>query len=239
MNVPLLDTLEMVERSIFHALREKLVEYGYLPDITQFTNDATGNAAYQAEIQSIKADPNKKFCIELFGVGSSQSKFLLKVPRMVIVSFGMQPGNIGVRTEGVEEFTTSDNLTRVRTTVIQSPAMDYNFEVHVICNTAKQSRVCQAILKVALPALGYIKQYEQPTRYLNIYNTGSRTIPLLTEGLIESVFSYTMKDLYEVDRSVVETNLAPINQIDVDINASENPPNDNTPPDVTVTSTIL
>ena len=235
MNIPLLDTLEVVERSIFHSVRERLVEYGYLPDITQYVNDAPGNAAYQADLAQIRGD--KGFAIEVFGTGSNQDKHLLKVPRIVIVPFGMQPGNIGVRTEGVEEFV-RDGITRVRTTTLQSPAMDYNFEVHVITNKQKQSRVCQAIVKVALPALGYIKQFEHPDRYLNIFNTSGRTIPITQEGLTENIFSYTMKDLYEVDRFVVETNLARINEIKVDINVSENPPTDLENPDITITSPI-
>lgn len=220
--------LRIVERSIFHVLRKKLVAYGYLPDVTLYPNTQAGYTQFNQALVNIKN--MKGYAIELFGVGSSQSKYMLKVPRIVIVSFGLLPGDIGVRTEYDEAYTVN-GVTRIRRKMLLTTSRDYNFEIHIIAKSAEQSRVTQSIVALSIPNLGYIPQYGSTTRYLSVQNTGNRTIPILQEGLEEHVLSFTMKDLYEVEETVVDTNLAPINTIDVDMHFGDEdttmPPDDN------------
>lgn len=215
MNVPLSNILSIAERTLFHCIRRKVVYYGYLPDITLYPDTEQGYLSYNTDIGAVRTD--KGFAIEVFGFGSSQSKYLLKVPRIVLVSFGINQGDIGITSNTYVPYTDSQGRTRYTERAVQSITSDLDFEVHMISRSAEESRILQSIVAIALPNLGYIPRYGDSSKYFNIIANSNRTIPILQEGLIEHIVSYTLKDLMEVEPGTIQTNISEIEEIDTDI----------------------
>lgn len=152
------DTQEKVERSVFEVLRLALVEYGYLPDVTTFPNNAAGESAYNAAKKSIKT--SKGFCIELFGVGSQKDKYLKKVPRIVISRRRFSPSSeIGAPSNYYFESggTLSDGTQKnyIKKRGINNILEGY-YDIIISNSQAKADRVMNAIAHQVLPGIGYI-----------------------------------------------------------------------------------
>jgi len=193
---------ELLERSIFHAIREKTVAEGYLPNINTFdvsNIDNTVAAAAKVSYENAKTNifNTKGFVVDVFGVGNNQAKGLKKVPRIVVDTQTFQPGTLGGDTSPVYEnvngiFVKSSN---------PSLASDFFYNVYAVANNVKQLRVLTAIISSALPRRGYIKTYlderlQFSGNILTVF-TGSMDSDDLTEGVMEKVFSYASTDVFE------------------------------------------
>lgn len=194
-----------LERSIYHAIRLVLVEYGYLPDILQFdisnsnsTIALAAQEAYQDAIAIIKND--KGYAIEVFNYNTSQGHGTLKVPRIVIETQAFLPGQLGADTSPQyvkQEDKSFKKLTGASTT------SDFYYNIRLIANSVKQIRTLHGIMIQAIPRRGYIKWYSDEELRPN-HNLLTRYIShneenYLQEGIIEKVFRYEIPDAYEKD----------------------------------------
>lgn len=159
-------TQEAVERSLFEALRLVLVEYGYLPDVTSFPYNATGQADYDAAKKAISEDSNYGFCIELFGVGSQESKFLKRVPRIVIVKRRLAPSvEIGANSSPYYVLNDEGKYDKLKG---PNTVVDAYYDLIFSNESAKQDRVMNAIMFQALPGLGYIEKWDDSNTHFFI-----------------------------------------------------------------------
>lgn len=204
--------IEDVERSLFESIRLILVEHGYLPDITQFTDDDAGVLAWNTAIQTVIA--NKGFCIELFGSSSSQKKYEKKIPRMVILPKRFIPGDLGSGPEALYEPTLDNKFTKLRQADRTS---EYQYEIALISNSAKQDRIMHSVLKVAIPSRGYVnfyKPYDPQEFFVEQYSY--RESPDTTSGINEKFYMYRAPDIFERGEQSTGEIITPINTINID-----------------------
>jgi hypothetical protein len=189
---------ERVERSIFEAIRLTLVENGYLKNIKDYTQDGSGSITFDLANKNIIA--TKGFFILVFGQSSAQSRGEKTVPRIVVQTQGSLPGDIGSPI-------TSKEVTGETYAVYKHPYSTSNFKIDIIIthNKASHFRVCAAIVAEALGTRNYIPFYDDPTSrfFIEVQNSGY-SIRDIVEGLTDSVLSYQVKDLYEVETKTVK-----------------------------------
>ena len=211
MSTILSDTIEVVEKSIFESIRLVLVEHGYLPDITAFSDNTSGKALYQQAIDAIVV--SKGFAIELFGNSSSQKKYEKKIPRIVIFPKRIIPGDIGGGPEPVFTFNGS-TYTKAK----QAPRTStYEFEIGLTSNSAQQDRLLHSILAVSVPNRGYIKFYNDPLYDFYVEQYSFRESPSTQEGINDKFYMFKALDLYIDEGQIISTTIVPINTISVEI----------------------
>lgn len=212
-----------VERSIFEAIRKKLVYYEYLPDITnaRYTGGtaAQNEANWDTDLAAI--DAAQQFAIEVFDHGSSLSKGLKRTPRLAIIPRRIMPGDIGTNIKGGFSPNPLDpDSTQKLKPTLQSANL--HIDINVVPATAAQDRVMNAILGEALGQLSFIPMYDDPTgkevfliRQFNFYD-----LPDNRNGISEKSYSYEIPDLYLYEGQVT-TNVPLISEITVHTTASD------------------
>lgn len=206
---------QLVERSLFEALRKQCVEFGYLPDVSLFQNSPSEYQRFQTALTDIQTQ--KGFAIEVFGVGSSQAKQLKKVPRIVILPHNVLPGSLG---GAPDIFYSIDqgNSERYEARVTPPQTMDYSYAIHLIWNTAEQLRVLTSILGLSVPKRGYVPIYNNVNERFFVHNIGHNQYSETMEGIHDNAYIFEITDLFDTDDRVIRTNIAKINQVDVEIN---------------------
>jgi hypothetical protein len=194
---PISNIQERIENSIFHWVRKKIVEEGYLPDILTFPNTDAGTAAYKAAISAIVAS-NKKFAIEIFNVASSQANEVKRVPRMVLRHRLNLPGSIG-GPDGPTYYVANsgnDGYFRVR---FPGRSSDLYYDIHLVSNSGKQNWVLHAIVEACFRGARYIPFYDNPLEHFYIVHISHRDYPNTIEGIIENVYSFKVSDIYLIE----------------------------------------
>lgn len=307
-NTPLVGSRELVERSIFHSIRQELVDKGYLPDILElitnaitgvvtgvggdfifaggdltgsylvgrtftvtdstdndqtytvagalfaggfntitvveditdgtvdgntniftYFNDSTGAALFQTALDVIQA--LKGYAIEIFGVGSPASRHLKRIPRVVIVANRTLPGDIGGNPDrfydgvGADPFNPDSFDAKVR----PPQTVDFQYDIHMISNQARQSRIMHEIVALGLPKRGYIDTFGDITQKLFVDQYSYRDIPNPVKGIDEQVYLYELKDIFEtLDRTVAQL-IKPLDKITIEPWLGDSVPPSDTP----------
>lgn len=207
---------EVIERSLFEAIRLELVDKGYLPNITNTTlypNTQVGWDKWETDIATIAAGA-KGFAIELFSGGSSESRGMKKVPRIVMDSGNFLPGALG----GDPQKYFLDNDENYKALVTPPQTVDFYLNFHLISNTLAQARILNAILALAIPRRGYVPWYNITTnsffiRYLNYFDQSD-----IQQGIIEHVYAYEIADAWDREDIELANVIAKIQQIEVNYN---------------------
>lgn len=206
---------EKVERSIYEAIRKVLVEEGYFPDLTSYSQNPAGTAALKADILNIVS--SKGYAIELFGAGSSRNKYLKRIPRIVINSRRFTPGQVGSPPNGSYQLQIN-NLSY--TQVILPPnTSNFQIDIHLVSNKQKQDRVMHAIIGKALSSRKYLHIYDElqnPIAKFLILNINFSERLAEDEGIMEKIYSYEVPDIYQADFIDLLKTIAPINEITVE-----------------------
>jgi len=228
MAIVLADIEEALERSVFHKLRKKVVEFGYLPDITTFdvenSNAATAKVAEEAYLSAIRSIATSMgYAIEIFNYSNNQSYGSKDVPRIVIEMESFNQGQLGTDPSGRYVLnTTTNKYERVLDTSLLS---DFYFNVHLIANTVKQIRKLHEIMVNALPRRGYIEWYNEdgykPSENLMVRYISMADYTFLQEGIIEKVYRYEIPDIHEIDPMVISSNISKITETNLDIKFKE------------------
>ena len=207
---------DIVELSIFHAIRKVCVAEGYLPDITLYSNTPSGYDAYQAAMSAI-ANGQKGFCVEVFNNSNPQYKGLKKGPRIVLVSNNILPGSTGL--EGSEHYVEVDGAFQG----YLPPNMSYDFtlSIHLVAVTGMQIKTLHSLLSKAIPSRGYKSIYltEYPAegeQTFFIENLGFADLFAAQDDLIEKVYRYQVPDLMNDDLIRYTTTHALLIQITLD-----------------------
>lgn len=215
---------QLVTRSIFHSIRERLVSEGWLPDIMALDidnpNDTNAQSAakqMQWENQLKAIAQNKGYVIELFNYGSNQTKGLKKVPRIVINNMSFLPSAEIGNDPSVFYEREGDYFTRKQSDNLLS---DLTFVVYAVGNKDEQMYNMNAMILKSLPKMGYIKYYNEDFLYsgnLFVKLTDKGETEDLPEGIMERYFVYQMKDLEEIEPTELENkNIVPIDDINLE-----------------------
>jgi len=199
---------ELVERSIFEAIRKVLVREGYVPDVTLVPDRAT----YDQQLSAI--EQAKGFASEIFGNGSSQATGTKHVPRIVISGRRVLVGEIG--SPPSREFEKDPLNPNSIIAVTPAPETSHlQLEIHLVSNTAQQERFLTAVINAALKTRSYIPMIDDPTgkskfflRQFNYYD-----LPDTIEGIDENVYAYEVTDLYLFEGTIEQINVPLIQAI--------------------------
>ena len=207
---------ESIERSIFEAVREELVDKDLIPDITTY-NLANDQLLWESDLKALRGTNIHKFVCEVFGVSGYQGNNTKKVPRVVIDTQQFFPGELGGdTTRFYQQANPGDPYSVARR---QPRSADYYFNIHIVTNTAKQLRIIQALIALALPRRGYIKFHFEPvptfSGNLFIENMAFTDHPQTVEGVMEKIYRFRIVDVWETECIVLATNIAPIDNITV------------------------
>lgn len=235
LNTPLADIQEVIERSVFEAIRKQCVAKGYTPDIADtltYPDTPAGYTQYQTDLQAIwsQVPPDPTFPIEIFSNANNEYTGQKKAPRIVIVSQDFLPGALGGDSTRIyQRDTDSDPYTAL---VLPPQSADFHLNIHLVSQTVEQQRILNAILSNAIPRRGYIKRYTvagddlEFSGNLFIKNFGYVDVPGLYDGMMEKVFRYEVSDVWETE-CVEDGTFAEIQEINVDINITDDEdPND-------------
>lgn len=213
---PLSDIQELIERSIFEAIRKELVDKEYLPNINLYPNTEAGRLAYETEIKAIATI--KGFAIEVYSESNNHSKGIKKTPRIVVKTGSFVPGSLG----GDPSLVFIDKgILGYEPTVTPPQTVDFYIDFHLISESVKQERILNALLAIAVPRRGYIPFYTDATRtffvkYINFYNLDDQE-----QGIIGKNYAYEIQDGWETEDQVVGGMVAKMNQIDLTLNVQK------------------
>lgn len=211
---------ERIERSFYKSIEAVLVTEGYLPsrNSTDFPNTEAGQEAWDAALKVIANA--KGFATELFGYGSGQSKGLKKVPRIAIITRRVMPGDIGAPgTVGFEKDKNDPNT--IRKILVDYQTSNIHIDVHLISNSAAQDRFLHAVMHAAIGNKRHIVFFDNPnerffSEQFNHYDT-----PDETEGIIEKIYSFEVKDIFLYEEYDSTTNVSLINDITVETTVAQ------------------
>lgn len=224
----LTDILEKVERTIYEALRLTCVREGYTPNIKNFDIEnpnasiaKAASIAYETALNNIRN--TKGFSIDLFNYAPSQSRGLKKVPRIVLQTEALLPGNTGLDT--TPEYVYDVNSGKYISKQSQTLTSDYYFNIHLVSSNTQETRVLHGIMLATLPRMGYIKWYTDNELRLShnllIKYLSYSESDFLAEGIIEKIYRYYIPDVHEIDSIITELNISPIKEITLDIEGKD------------------
>lgn len=211
-------TEELIQLTIYHAIREMLVAEGWLPDIMNFDvenpdDTVASNAAkaYQAAMKQIAT--TKGFCIELLPFSSNQAKGYKKVPRIVIDTLQFLPSFIGNDTQVNYELQ-GEYYIRTQS---ESLLSDLDFNVYAVGNDSKQMRIMNNLITQVLPKRGYIKKWNQqflPSGNFFVKLLDAQKDDDLPEGVMERIFRYQIPEVPELPDRLLAGTIPRMVQID-------------------------
>jgi len=212
---PLTNIQEIIERSLFHRIRQELVDKSYLPDISDtgtYPDTAIGWAQWESDMNDIVT--NMGFSIEVFSSGSNEAKGIKKVPRIVMEPGNFLPGALG----GDPQRYFNDQGVDYQALVTPPQTVDFYINFCLATNSTKQARLLNAIMSLAIPRRGYIPWYNDANktffaRYLNYYNRTDTD-----EGIIEHVYAYEIPDAWDQEDVEAYSSIAKISEITLNTN---------------------
>lgn len=219
----MIDIRSIIERDIFRKLVDVIVLEGYGVDPNDPSFQIVGTTGIdnkRAAMDIITA--NKGFCIEVFGVGTSQNRGVKKTPRISIDSVSFQEGNVAQP----PHYYSMSNKGSFDLIVDGTISMELNINIVMEASNAEQDRVTQALVWQALPprtslTIDSMFSHLYKGDYFIMFQS-SQVWNNTLEGINGKVHSYKVPDLYVSPTTTVITGIPPINEITIEL-----PPLDN------------
>lgn len=217
-----------LERSIYHVLRNKAIQFGYALNINDYILDAQGSLLNAEEQQKYDRDlkalqQEKGFVVEIFGYSNNQNIGKKKSASIVIDVESFLPGQLGLDTSSSYKKDLNGKYIR---TMGPSKTSDLFFGIKLISNTVEQNRIIHQIMVNAIPRMGYIPWYTLGTlldnKNIMIQYDSMADVSWVDEGIIEKVYRYQILDAHEILDNIVEENISPIKEINLEINDNNN-----------------
>jgi hypothetical protein len=196
---------DVVDKSIEEAIYQVALDNVYTPD----RDISTTKILYDASLAAIVIA--KGFAIEIFGAASNKSRDGKKVPRIVYDNIGFVEGSIGGSAQPHYE----DAGATFDKKLMPIITGDLRFKITLISKTSTQDRVLHAIMAEALPNMGRVLFYNDPTNGFILRYLYQSFNPDLKEGIIEKTYFYEAIDLFETEDKVLQTGVAKILEISV------------------------
>lgn len=200
-------------RSVYHALRNCVVNSGYYPNVDNYDDSPEDFNRFKDDLQEIK--DQKGFYIEVFSESSARFKGAKEAPRLVVCLGRSYPGTIGSNPNAVTRIAGSQNF---QVTALPSQATNIQIEVYLIAATSEQHYTLNAIKDEVLGERSFVPKYNdlEGTPFL-VYQTGFYDLDDPAEGVIEKGYIYTAPDVFRGPTKVITDNIKPIVDIKVDI----------------------
>ena len=206
----MVNSQEIIERSIYMALLRVTIELGYGLDPNNYLPVSVENSEkFQQDLKNL----NKY--IPIIGTGNATSKDQKITPRIVLNARGFYPGNIGLPRELIEK------AEGIGFTANEEPyeTLDQYIDVHLVANNQDDLRLLHQIMFWSLPQRGYIKPYtaEKFLPYGNIFIEVGNFFdyPNVNLGLLEKVYEYRIYDTLIGEKEDVITDIVPMTSVTV------------------------
>ena len=209
---------EIIERTLFEAIRQEVVDKEYLPDVSDigtYPDTEAGWTAWEAAINTVVS--TKGFAIEVFGGGSNEAKGTKKVPRIVIECGNFLLGDLG----GDPRRFFVDKTTHFQALVTPPQTVNFFVNFHLISNTVEQTRILNAIMALAVPRRHYHPWYNDTTKtffaeYLNYYDQSN-----VDKGITEYVYGYKVPDAWDHEDIEIYETVAKMTEITLNTNVQK------------------
>lgn len=203
----MINSQEIIERSIYQALLNASIKLGYSLDPNNYLPISIENQ------KRFKEDMDKlnKY-IWVFGTGNNQSKDKKLTPRIVVNARGFYPGGIGLpklliqKKEGIGFTATEEPYETI----------DQFIDIHLIANNQEDLRLLHQVMFYSIPQRGYLKPYNvdeflfSGNIFLELVNFFD--IPNLDFGLLEKVYQFVIQDCV-INEITEKADLVPITDI--------------------------
>lgn len=206
----MVNSQEIIERSIYMALLRVTIELGYGLDPNNYLPVSVENSEkFQQDLKNL----NKY--IPIIGTGNATSKDQKITPRIVLNARGFYPGNIGLPKELIEK------AEGIGFTANEEPyeTLDQYIDVHLVASNQDDLRLLHQIMFWSLPQRGYIKPYtaEKFLPYGNIFIEVGNFFdyPNVNLGLLEKVYEYRIYDTLIGEKEDVITDIVPMTSVTV------------------------
>ena len=206
----MVNSQEIIERSIYMALLRVTIELGYGLDPNNYLPVSVENSEkFQQDLKNL----NKY--IPIIGTGNATSKDQKITPRIVLNARGFYPGNIGLPRELIEK------AEGIGFTANEEPyeTLDQYIDVHLVANNQDDLRLLHQIMFWSLPQRGYIKPYtaDKFLPYGNIFIEVGNFFdyPNVNLGLLEKVYEYRIYDTLLGEKEDVITDIVPMTSVTV------------------------
>ena len=206
----MVNSQEIIERSIYMALLRVTIELGYGLDPNNYLPVSVENSEkFQQDLKNL----NKY--IPIIGTGNATSKDQKITPRIVLNARGFYPGNIGLPRELIEK------AEGIGFTANEEPyeTLDQYIDVHLVASNQDDLRLLHQIMFWSLPQRGYIKPYtaEKFLPYGNIFIEVGNFFdyPNVNLGLLEKVYEYRIYDTLIGEKEDVITDIVPMTSVTV------------------------
>lgn len=204
----MINSQEIIERSVYQALLDVAVALGYTLDPEKYLPASDEmEKKFHSDVKGLK-----KF-IALYGTGNAEAKGSKITPRIVVNARGFYPGAIGMPKQLIEK-------AGIGYMAYEQPyeTIDQQIDVHLVAGNQEDLRLLHQIMFWALPQRGYIKPYteKKPLFSGNIFIevTNFYDSPNNTLGILEKVYQYAIQDcLLETNTPGIE--ITPIKSIEV------------------------
>lgn len=214
----MVNSQEIVERTFYICLLSTALKLGYTVNPDDYLPLSQENEKRFKD--AVNALP--KF-IPIYGVGNNQVRGPKTVPRITLESEAYYPGDIGVN-----KYIIGDRLEDGNYQASEFPfeTRDIALDVHLVANTQTDMRLLHNILFKSLPTRGYVRPYfndleewadgkVQPTGNLFIEIGNFYDHPDDAHGLLEKVYTYTVKDGIIPQEDLEDGIISPIKDISV------------------------
>lgn len=214
----MVNSQEIVERTFYICLLSTALKLGYTVNPDDYLPLSQENEKRFKDA----IDVLPKF-IPIYGVGNNQVRGPKTVPRITLESEAYYPGDIGVN-----KYIIGDRLEDGNYQASEFPfeTRDIALDVHLVANTQPDMRLLHNILFKSLPTRGYVRPYfndlegwedgkVQPTGNLFIEIGNFYDHPDDAHGLLEKVYTYTVKDGIIPQEDLEDGIISPIKDISV------------------------
>ena len=203
-----------LQRSVFHAIRKRVVELGYLPDIDLYGEGTPEFMRYEADQQIIQN--TKGFFIEVFGVGSPRSRYEKKAPRIVINISKVYEGDLGAPPGAIHIRQTIEGVSSYRQGILPSQSSNIILSVHLLSKKSNEEILLNSILSDVIGQRGYLDFNDEPGRKFFIKQNTFNDLDDPIENFIEKAYTYLIPDVYEADIKITNANVSPIKEITIE-----------------------
>ena len=200
----MINSQEIIERSIYQALLNASIKLGYSLDPNNYLPISIENQ------KRFKEDMDKlnKY-IWVFGTGNNQSKDNELTPRIVVNARGFYPGlpKLLIQKEEGIGFTATEE---------PYETIDQFIDIHLIANNQEDLRLLHQVMFYSIPQRGYLKPYNvdeflfSGNIFLELVNFFD--IPNLDFGLLEKVYQFVIQDCV-INEITEKADLVPITDI--------------------------
>lgn len=215
-----------VERGLFEAIRKKIVDAGYLPDQVLYEGEEDPEAAYEAAMEALRVTLPDKKLIEVFGIGSSRARDVLKDQFIVIEYYQTASGDIKggdsvIFTKYDKEIDEDTTEARFRKEAAPPRSSNITYEIRYFTDTAQYDRIIDALIR---EALGYDEKYiptikADGTEGQSMYVVYSGDVDLTTGRQMEKMLRYVCMDLRIGSSEVLDAEVYPTDTMNFTVQA--------------------